>query len=258
MEKVIFLSPHLDDAVFSCAGLIYKLVQESQAVEIITLFSQSTFSHEALYVTRQKEDKQAANALGAHIQHLNFLDAPFRSERPKLLFQSLGSEKKTIESVVTKLKEIFSENSSAQYFVPLGVGWHIDHLITFEAALRSIPRDRLYFYEDAPYSLIKQQTQMRLKGLDHALIEEFSKSFFQSSYAKTFLADWNQEILFNEISTYPELRVPVCIELYTEYIFEGESLKKILTAKKKYRSQSVFYDQVNENFLKERYFRIVT
>ncbi|NTV35511.1 MAG: PIG-L family deacetylase, partial [Anaerolineaceae bacterium] len=33
----IFLSPHFDDAVFSCGGLIYEQVQQGDQVEIWTI-----------------------------------------------------------------------------------------------------------------------------------------------------------------------------------------------------------------------------
>jgi hypothetical protein len=257
MEKVIFISPHLDDAVFSCAGLIQNLVQKSHDVEILTLFSQSDLSQQTLYLTRKEEDKKASQILGAHIQHLNFLDAPFRSDNPKMVFQSLDSEKQTLALVTKKLKEIFSDNSSALFYAPLGVGWHKDHLIAFEAALSSIPHDRLRFYEEAPYSLIRHQTQLRLKGMDNAIFEEFSASFFKATYVKKFLSHWSQEFLIKMFSSYSHLKIPVNVELFKELSFEGEDLKKIDAAKKQYESQSAFYDPPEETFLKEKYFKII-
>ncbi|SUO62319.1 N-acetylglucosaminylphosphatidylinositol deacetylase superfamily [Streptococcus pneumoniae] len=37
--KYIFLSPHLDDAIFSCGDYISKLTSEGEIVLVITIFS---------------------------------------------------------------------------------------------------------------------------------------------------------------------------------------------------------------------------
>ena len=37
--KYIFLSPHLDDAIFSCSDYISKLTSEGEIVLVITIFS---------------------------------------------------------------------------------------------------------------------------------------------------------------------------------------------------------------------------
>lgn len=254
MEKVIFISPHLDDAIFSCAGLIQKLIKESTPVEIITVFAQSDLSQNDLYLNRQEEDKKAARTLGASIQHLNFLDGPFRIDNPKMLFQSLDNEKQTIESVTEKVKEIFYNNSKAIYYAPLGVGWHKDHLITFGAAVSAIPKNSLIFYEEAPYSLVKHQTELRLYGMDPSIFDDFSANFFKATYVKKFLSHWTQEFLLEVFSTYSQLKAPIDIKLIEEVRFKGEDLKMMDTAKKQYVSQAAFYDPVDENYLNERYF----
>ena len=75
---IIFLSPHLDDAVLSCGGMIYQLAQAGQAVQVITIFAGdpppgllSPFAQslhdrwQAGSVARRSEDIEALTLLGA-------------------------------------------------------------------------------------------------------------------------------------------------------------------------------------------------
>ena len=92
----IYLSPHLDDAVFSAGGLIYEQSQAGLPVEIWTLMcgyapeeNVSPFAdllHRVWGVSsaaeatrlRREEDKRAAAILGAEVLHFDFLDCIYR------------------------------------------------------------------------------------------------------------------------------------------------------------------------------------
>jgi LmbE family N-acetylglucosaminyl deacetylase len=92
----IFLSPHLDDAVFSAGGLIYEQGQSGSPVEIWTLMcgyaqeeavspyaqaiqTQWGFSSaEETTRRRREEDQRAAAILGARTLHFDFLDCVYR------------------------------------------------------------------------------------------------------------------------------------------------------------------------------------
>src|ERR1700690_3085189 len=81
MPKVLFVSPHLDDAVFSCAARILREVDGGTDVTVATVFSharpRSPMRRE--YVARQEEDRIALGLLGAKPLWLGLLDAPCRS-----------------------------------------------------------------------------------------------------------------------------------------------------------------------------------
>jgi len=75
---IIFLSPHLGDAVLSCGGMIYQLAQAGQAVQVITIlagdpspaplspFAQSLRDRwQADPAARRGEDVKALTLLGA-------------------------------------------------------------------------------------------------------------------------------------------------------------------------------------------------
>ncbi|HMS00131.1 MAG TPA: PIG-L family deacetylase [Anaerolineales bacterium] len=94
----IYLSPHLDDAVFSAGGLIYDQTQAGTPVEIwtfmcgdprLTEYSQFTqalhqvwgfSSAEETVRKRRAEDSLAASIVGAKAVHLDFLDCIYRRD----------------------------------------------------------------------------------------------------------------------------------------------------------------------------------
>src|SRR5512138_2334960 len=92
----IYLSPHLDDAVFSAGGLIYEQTQAGVPVEVWTFMSgypgeenvspfaqvlhfQWGFSSaEETVRMRRAEDEQATGLLGAKPVHFDFMDCVYR------------------------------------------------------------------------------------------------------------------------------------------------------------------------------------
>jgi LmbE family N-acetylglucosaminyl deacetylase len=87
----VYLSPHLDDAVLSCGGLIHRQARAGQPPLVVTLFSgqpaadaqlstfaQSQHTHwgapEDVVAIRWAEDRAALTVLGADYLRLNYLD----------------------------------------------------------------------------------------------------------------------------------------------------------------------------------------
>ena len=54
-KKHIFLSAHLDDAVFSCGGLIAKAVSLGCPVEVVTLYTAKQF-HDVATETGERSE----------------------------------------------------------------------------------------------------------------------------------------------------------------------------------------------------------
>ena len=81
---VLFLSPHLDDAVLSCSLRILQEVMAGRHVKVATLFSAAwpkLFGVD-FYCGRRAEDKAALSVLGVEDPiWLDFPDAIFRSPR---------------------------------------------------------------------------------------------------------------------------------------------------------------------------------
>ena len=170
----IFLSPHLDDAVFSCGGLLSYLAEQGVPTKIVTVFSDqisgpAKFTEYARtlhtrwetgddpYRIRKLEDINACALLGAQQVHLGFLDCIYRTlpdgspvvtSDQELFGQVNQGEDYLIGQVAQKIAGI----TSGKYICvcPLGLGNHIDHQITRRAAEISL---KPLYYADLPYAL---------------------------------------------------------------------------------------------------------
>lgn len=144
------VSPHLDDAVFSCGMLLAahpgSVVCTVFAGEPPTLQSTpwdraSGFadSHEAI-CTRRQEDRRALALCGAHAVHLPFLDSQYASSPASA-------------DVAQALAHAWQRSGISRLVVPLGL-YHTDHLTTGEAWRRLLHERRpaaCVAYEDALY-----------------------------------------------------------------------------------------------------------
>jgi LmbE family N-acetylglucosaminyl deacetylase len=171
----IFLSPHLDDAVFSCGGLISYLAGKGIHVEIWTIFSDQPDDVSSLttyaqslhnrwqagdhpYIARKAEDSQACRLLGAEQIHFGYLDCIYRrfSDSGKAVIESdddlfgfiKEEEAPLIDRVTEDLKSRLVEPSI--WVCPSNMGGHIDHRIVRAAAQKV--RKLLLYYADLPYA----------------------------------------------------------------------------------------------------------
>ena len=95
MPTALALSPHLDDAVFSCGGLLAALVDAGWDVTLATVFTATKLpasgfalacqidkglSPDVDYMAlRRAEDREAAAILGiADVRHQDLAEAPHR------------------------------------------------------------------------------------------------------------------------------------------------------------------------------------
>lgn len=177
----VYLSPHLDDAVLSCGGLIHRRARAGQPALVVTLFSGqpaagaklSAFaksqhtrwgSPDNVMAVRWAEDRAALTVLGADYVRLNHLDCIYRGrehgDQPdwyyaaeEALFGPVHpAEEGLPDDLATALSEFIPPGDDVTLYAPLTVGNHVDHQLAFAAAL--ILRAQgwcLRFYEDYPY-----------------------------------------------------------------------------------------------------------
>lgn len=167
MLSILFLSPHLDDAVFSCGATMARLRERGEEVTMLTLFcgnvarpegfaldcqTSKGIAPETDYMAlRRGEDREAAKILGVQALHWSFLEAPHRGyNSPPELFAGAREE----DAVWRQLSARFAELSRFDFvFCPQGLGNHVDHLQTIRAALAVFPLETLRFYRDTPYAI---------------------------------------------------------------------------------------------------------
>lgn len=169
-----FLSPHLDDAVLSCGGIIWELTHAGNRVETWTIFSGDPPAGELTSFAvslhkrwgieypsisdRRREDLIAVSSLGAMASHFNLPECIYRqlpeSRRALVqteddLWQPIHPEEQPLVQELAKLLED-SLPTGANLVCPLGIGGHVDHRLTRTAA-QSL-QCPLFFYAEYPYS----------------------------------------------------------------------------------------------------------
>jgi LmbE family N-acetylglucosaminyl deacetylase len=200
----IFLSPHIDDAVYSCGGTL--AVQASVGLQplVITVFAGippedlqiSPFAAQIqrsmgagnitaaqLVRNRREEDANALNLLHAHYLWLDYLDAIYRgtpayyTTNEQLMSDQVHPGDSWIDrQLAQELVNLSQRLPDAVWYVPLAIGHHVDHLIVASAADRLIQRGAtVKFYEDFPYVLDTKALERRLQelggNLDPAYVE---------------------------------------------------------------------------------------
>ena len=175
----IYLSPHFDDAVLSCGGLIFEQARQSVQVEIWTVLagdpplgplSQFALENHALWgltggeetvAMRRAEDEQGGSLVGADLVRFDLPDCIYRrSPQGEYLYTQTvmtsphPADRDLPERIAAALK---SELDEADLVVcPLALGGHVDHLLVRQAA--EILGRSLLYYADVPYLLNYPQT----------------------------------------------------------------------------------------------------
>ncbi len=195
-SRHIYLSPHLDDVVLSCGGLIYQQVQRGESVAVITVFAGSPelsaplppfarslhqrwqqsappgidFSNPP--AVRREEDRRAFAVISPDIQviHLGLPDCIYRfdpaTQTPlydgvEALFGAVHPNDPALPTLV----DVPPLPADATLYIPLGAGNHVDHQIVRRAASRwQIDPTRRLYYEDYPYAANSESVAQTLTG----------------------------------------------------------------------------------------------
>jgi LmbE family N-acetylglucosaminyl deacetylase len=171
MPLALFLSPHLDDVVFSCGGLAASLAAAGWDTVLATAFTRSVvpatgfalacqldkgLSPELDYMAlRRAEDEVAAGLLGFGTNRwLNLLEAPHRGyEAAAELFGAIQQSDSVFLELAAHFIALSAEFQPDLVLAPQGLGNHVDHQQVVLAAGRSFPADRVAYYRDTPYAI---------------------------------------------------------------------------------------------------------
>ncbi|MHB9034210.1 MAG: PIG-L deacetylase family protein [Anaerolineae bacterium] len=206
----IYLSPHLDDAVYSCGARIFTQVQAGLPVRVVSCFTATppdeyltAFTSELkerwgdiddINAVRRAEDIEASQLLGYSYQHLAYMDCVYRQG---------GADNAplypTVEDIfadihpaeVALAREILNEMQArnpdwreALIYAPLAAGHHVDHLLVRRSALLWQRQGaQVYFYEDYPYAGQAEVTQAALAPFPDSCRTPESWGFDESALA---------------------------------------------------------------------------
>lgn len=172
MMRWIYLSPHLDDAIFSMGGTIYDQVQSGASVEVWTVNTRPPKTsdvsplaqkihegwgfHTATEVvpSRREENRRACAVVGARDVYLDFLDCIYRQgPNGNWLYEvnTFSSPHAIDQELVVQLSAALASRIEPddKIVCPLAIGGHVDHVLTRQAA-ENLTRT-LWYYADIPY-----------------------------------------------------------------------------------------------------------
>lgn len=166
----VYLSPHLDDAVFSCGGLIARQVADGDLVTVVTIcagdppigpLSEFALSLQERWgegiTSRRIEDRMACGRLDASVHHLDIPDAVYRlGPNDESLYTSeadiFGPLHPSEQGLVNHLAAVLPGVILAvdRVYAPQAIGGHVDHrLVRLAANMLELP---LSYYYDLPYA----------------------------------------------------------------------------------------------------------
>lgn len=174
MGSHIYLSPHLDDAVLSCGGLIHRQRASAETVIVINLcagipdygqlspFAQQYHvawgSLQDPIASRRAEDRTVLSELGVTAHYVNTLDSIYRRVDGKVAYPDLatlfaGPHPRELDNLPRlwqqEVERLYPGSAKAVVYAPLAVGNHVDHQLVRALALRLIEDGRqVWFYED--------------------------------------------------------------------------------------------------------------
>jgi LmbE family N-acetylglucosaminyl deacetylase len=182
LGRVMVISPHLDDAVFSCG----ELLSAHPRATVATIFAGTPPAGRATtdwdracgfrsaceaMVARRNEDASALLALGARPVWLNFLDSQYCNG-------SAGAAVPQADDIAESIALLVTREQPDAVLFPLGL-FHSDHDLTHRACLAAwqaqssqlLPGQsspRWLAYEDALYHRMDGLREQRLAGLNES------------------------------------------------------------------------------------------
>lgn len=179
----VFLSPHLDDVVLSCGGMVWTKTQQGEAVDVWTICAGAPDPQEPLspfalelherwgtgieaVAARRREDQNALKRLGARGQYWDLPDCIYRqlpAGGPNASVNWLVNGEDDLWQpvhpqeypLVERLSAWLSAQLSPQDVLisPVTLGNHVDHRLVRAAAEQAAGKVgiRMGYYADYPY-----------------------------------------------------------------------------------------------------------
>lgn len=215
----IYISPHYDDGVLSCGGLIDEQTHHNIPVEIwtvcagfppkgrpLSVLAQSihqqwrTKSGRGTVILRRREDRAAAAAVGATVRHFTVPDCIYRWSSdgkplyPDDVFDPPHAEDALIPTNIASMLQKGLRKADV-IVSPLSVGHHVDHVLT-RMGVEKTGRSLLY-YADTPYILDHpEELESASRGMS-SKVYKVSKSGLKAWLTGISAYDSQMEMLFD-------------------------------------------------------------
>ncbi|MGB0589628.1 MAG: PIG-L deacetylase family protein [Myxococcota bacterium] len=161
----VVLSPHHDDAALSLGLTLREAAQQGTAVNILNVFTVSSHcpGRDAdgvgeVSALRAEEDAAfVAKLPGGVAGDLGRRDAPLRGYEGYRFIRRRALDASERAEVLDLALQLRPWAGHDVYFVPLGIGDHIDHRVARIAAERAWAGAEIRYYEDLPYGAWKPE-----------------------------------------------------------------------------------------------------
>ena len=170
MPTCLAISPHLDDAVFSCGGTLTTLKRAGWRVIMASAFTASVPNPQGFALAcqldkglradvdymalRRNEDFLAARTLGAEPVWLPFREAPHRGyDSAAALFGGTRPDDGIGLELVAAFAALIAAFRPDVILAPQAIGGHVDHVQVFRALSSLHPEGPVLWWRDFPYTV---------------------------------------------------------------------------------------------------------
>ncbi len=234
----VIISPHFDDGIGSCGGTISRLRRSGERVVVFTvcgaspsppysrlateLHAQWNCGHSPV-AARSAEDALACHSLGCRQHSSQVLDAIYRKSSTgtylypnhDALFGRIADEDRDLHARVIREVQARWPSRDTRFYVPRGVGHHVDHVVAFRAGLGwqelgyQVCFYQDFFYQDGECPHLEgRRMRAKVKSFSAADFEQKVKAFchYQSQIPILFGSAEKAASYFAEANRKPNAR----------------------------------------------------
>lgn len=241
----LFLSPHYDDIALSSGGTASRVSALGGHPEVALIFGDHPDPSQPLtefaeklhkqwgldagevIAGRRSEEAAASAIIGTSAQFLPFRDAIYRGRRymnDEQLFSPPAEDEAELPGNIVAAADLTAgSESTTRVYVPLAVGFHVDHQHAYRAGVELAHSGfEVWFYEDLPYGLNPGARDRRIA----AISEHLSPSILVDVSAQ-----WEQKI--DAIFAYPSQLDTI----FVDYVGIGSSRSEVSDAMQHYATE---------------------
>jgi LmbE family N-acetylglucosaminyl deacetylase len=173
----LFIAPHGDDALLACPARLQSEAERGRHVLVLALFERGRADSRAA---------EAATMLGADYATGGLTPVEERRsfETRRLVEERTPEDDGVALDAARMLADAGARTQAVHVYAPLGLGWSVDHLIAYEAAVRAFATERgrnLFLYEERPEAFVPGAVRTRLAMLGARLPPAAQRSAARAS-----------------------------------------------------------------------------